>query len=97
MPIGADRDHPLANPLGPSSKSLEEVGLEPILVMVGANEMLKDRVENYAKTLSQFGKKIEYLEFEGKQHGFFTNCQDSKLGHEVVGIIKQFMLQNSYL
>lgn len=75
--------------------SLEEVNLEPILVIVGGDEMLKDRAETYAKTLSQLGKRIEYVEFDGKQHGFFTNSQDTQLAHQVIAIIKKFMLHNS--
>lgn len=74
---------------------LEGVDLGPIMVMVGGNEMLKDRVQNYAKTLAQLGNKIQYVEFEGKQHGFFTNCQDSQFGDEIVAIIKHFIIQNS--
>ncbi|XP_023003802.1 probable carboxylesterase 15 [Cucurbita maxima] len=95
LPLGEDRDHPLANPFGPLSKNLEGMNLEPIMVMVGENELLKDRVQHYAKTLSQLGHRIEYVEFEGKQHGFFTSSQDTQLGDQVLAIIKRFMLQNS--
>ncbi|KAK6163666.1 hypothetical protein DH2020_000530 [Rehmannia glutinosa] len=42
---------------------------------------LIDRAEDYAKKLKKWGKKVEYLEFEGQQHGFFTidpNSEPSK-------------------
>ncbi|KAE8010258.1 hypothetical protein FH972_006643 [Carpinus fangiana] len=41
--IGGNADHPLANPLGPSSPNLAEVALDPILVVVGGDEILRDR------------------------------------------------------
>ncbi|XP_059428110.1 probable carboxylesterase 15 [Corylus avellana] len=95
MPAGQNRDHPLVNPVGPGSSSLEKVGLAPILVIVGGNELLKDRAEEYAKRLKEVGKKIEYVEFEGKQHGFFTNHPFSEDADEVIQLIKHFMLENS--
>ncbi|EXC03804.1 putative carboxylesterase 15 [Morus notabilis] len=64
MPEGETRDHPLVNPFGPNSPNLEKVAFDPILVIVGGNEMLKDRAENYAKRLKEMGKKIDYVEFE---------------------------------
>jgi acetyl esterase/lipase len=95
MPEGQNRDHPLVNPVGSGSSSLEKVGLAPILVIVGGNELLKDRAEEYAMRLKEVGKKIEYVEFEGKQHGFFTNHPFSKDADEVIQLIKNFMLENS--
>ena len=95
MPEGETRDHPLANPFGPNSPSLEIVALDPILVIVGGNELLRDRVENYAKRLKEMGKKVEYVEFEGQQHGFFTNDPYSEISYQVVQVIKRFMLDNS--
>lgn len=95
MPEGATRDHPLANPFGPNSPSLEKVSLDPILVIVGGNELLRDRVENYAMRLKEMGKKVEYVGFEGQQHGFFTNDPYSEISYQVLQVIKRFMLENS--
>ncbi|KAJ9181248.1 hypothetical protein P3X46_009398 [Hevea brasiliensis] len=95
MPVGENRDHPLANPFGPASLNLEPVALDPILVLVGSDELLKDRVEEYAKRLKEMGKKIKYIEFEGKQHGFFNNNPYSESADEVIELIKKFMLENS--
>ncbi|GAV57275.1 Abhydrolase_3 domain-containing protein [Cephalotus follicularis] len=94
MPIEKTRDHPLANPFGPMSPNLEMVTLDPILVIVGANELLKDRTEEYAKRIKEMGKEIEYVEFEGKQHGFFISDPYSKVGNEVVQLIKKFIFEN---
>ncbi|KAF5750618.1 hypothetical protein HS088_TW03G00957 [Tripterygium wilfordii] len=96
MPVGVTRDHPLANPFGPTSPNLEEVGLDPILVIVGGCELLRDRAEDYASKLKEMGKKIEYVEFEGKQHGFFTNEPYSEISNQVMQLIKDFVSQNSH-
>ena len=95
MPAGANRDHPLANPFGPGSLNLELVDLDPIMVIVGGCELLRDRGEDYARRLNEMGKKIEYVEFEGKQHAFFTNDPYSEDSEEVVEVMKKFMIENS--
>ncbi|CAH9068300.1 unnamed protein product [Cuscuta epithymum] len=73
LPVGKNADHPLANPFGPESPRLEGVKLEPILVMVGGSEVLKDRAEKYAARLKGMKKRVEWVVFPGMHHGFFTN------------------------
>ncbi|GJW45128.1 probable carboxylesterase 15, partial [Tanacetum coccineum] len=91
LPIGETLDHPFANPFGPKSPSLEQVDLEPILLMVGKDELMKDRVQLYADRLKEFGKIANYVEFEGKQHGFFTNEPYSDVSESVLNLFKDFM------
>ncbi|KAF8369630.1 hypothetical protein HHK36_032347 [Tetracentron sinense] len=95
IPIGDTTDHPLVNPFGPASPSIELVALDPILVVVGGSDLLKDRAEDYAKRLKEWGKKIEYIEFEGKQHGFFTIDPRSEASDELMRVIKRFMSEYS--
>ncbi|XVF55937.1 hypothetical protein PTKIN_Ptkin06aG0075700 [Pterospermum kingtungense] len=95
MPIGETRDHPLANPFGPWSPRLEAVTLDPILVIVGGNELLKDRAEDYARRLKDMGKKIEYVEFEGREHGFFNYDPYSEAANQTLQVIRKFMSDNS--
>lgn len=95
IPIGETTDHPLINPFGPVSPSLEAVDLDQILVVVGGSDLLKDRGEDYAKALKNFGKKVEYVEFEGKQHGFFTIDPNSEDANRLMQIIKHFIAENS--
>ncbi|KAJ4724668.1 Alpha/beta-Hydrolases superfamily protein [Melia azedarach] len=95
IPIGETTDHPLINPFGPLSCSLEAVTLDPILVVVGGSDLLKDRAEDYAKRLKGLGKKIIYVEFEGKQHGFFTIDPNSEAANHLMQIIKKFIAENS--
>ena len=52
-------DHPLINPFGPVSHSLEHLNLDPILVVVGGSDLLKDQAEEYAQRLKKWVKKIE--------------------------------------
>lgn len=93
MPVGGTRDHPLANPFGPGSPNLAQLKLDPILVIVGGNELLKDRAANYATRLKEMGKDIKYVEFEGCQHGFFTHDSYSQVAEEVIHILKRFVLE----
>ncbi|KAJ1381446.1 Alpha/Beta hydrolase fold [Sesbania bispinosa] len=91
IPVGDTTDHPLVNPFGPISKSLEAVDLDPILVVVGGNDLLKDRVEDYAKGLKNWGKNIDYVEYEGQQHGFFFIDLYSEPANKLMLVIKQFI------
>lgn len=95
MPIGESRDHPLANPFGSKNPNLEQVKLDPILVIVGGNELLKDRAADYAARLKEMGKDIKYIEFEGYEHGFFTHDSYSEVADEVINTLKRFMLETS--
>ncbi|KHN41247.1 Putative carboxylesterase 15 [Glycine soja] len=92
IPIGETTDHPLVNPFGPYSQSLEAINFDPILVVAGGSDLLKDRAEDYAKWLKEWGNKdIDYVEFEGQQHGFFTIDPNSEPSNKLMLIIKQFI------
>ncbi|KAK9072734.1 hypothetical protein SSX86_009169 [Deinandra increscens subsp. villosa] len=95
LPIGKKADHPFANPLGQESPDLGLVKLDPILILVGGNELMKDRVKLYANRLKELGKKARYVEFDGKQHGFFTNEPHSDVSDSVLNLIKDFILECS--
>ncbi|KAJ4979685.1 hypothetical protein NE237_010465 [Protea cynaroides] len=95
LPIGATRDHPFANPFGPASPNLESVALDPILVVVGDHDLLRDRIEDYVKRLKEWGKKIQFVEFEEQQHAFITLDPYSAVGNKLMQIIKEFIVDNS--
>ncbi|OMO77013.1 Alpha/beta hydrolase-3 [Corchorus olitorius] len=95
IPIGDTTDHPVVNPFGPVSRNLEHVSLDPILVVVGGSDLLKDRAEEYANKLKKWGKKTEYVEFEGQQHGFFTINPNSEPSKALMLIIKRFIAKKS--
>ncbi|KAL6005115.1 hypothetical protein ACLOJK_005676 [Asimina triloba] len=95
LPVGADTDHPLSNPFGPCSPSLEDVALGPMLVVVGGCDLLRDRAEEYAKRLRGWGKKVEFLEFPGQQHGFFTVDPWSEPSNKLMLAIRKFMAENA--
>ncbi|XVE89622.1 hypothetical protein DITRI_Ditri20bG0010800 [Diplodiscus trichospermus] len=84
IPAGSNLDHSLVNPFGPCSPSLGEVPLDPILLVVGGGEILRDRLEDYARRLKHMRKKIEFLEFEGQQHGFFSNHPFSEASEKFI-------------
>lgn len=91
LPPGESRDHPLANPFGPASPGLKPLSLGPFLVMVGGNELLKDRIEEYARRMKEMGKDVEYVLYKGKEHGFFTNEPYSEIGGQVIHAMEKFM------
>ncbi|GMI79346.1 hypothetical protein like AT5G06570 [Hibiscus trionum] len=95
IPVGSTLDDPSANPFGPYSQSLAAVPLDPILVVVGGDEILRDRVEDYATRLRELGKKVEFVEFEGQQHGFFTDHPFSEVAGKVIQRMRDFILENS--
>lgn len=95
MPLGADSDHSFSNPFGPASTSLESVSLDPILVVVGGADLLRDRAREYTEKLKAWGKTVELAEFEGEQHGFFTIDPFSKASDELMRLIQRFITDNS--
>lgn len=88
-------DYPIANPFGPKSPSLESIKLDPILVLVGGREVMKDRIEDYSKKLKEMGKEIDYVEFKGEEHGFFINQPFSPVAHKVLEDLTNFMTKYS--
>ncbi|KAI9194440.1 hypothetical protein LWI28_006054 [Acer negundo] len=95
IPVEETTDHPLVNPFGPHSLSMETADLDSILVVAGGSDLLKDRAEDYANRLKIWGKKIEYVEFEGQQGSFFTIDPNTQPANELMQLIKRFIAQNS--
>lgn len=94
LPVGEKADHPFANPFGPESPNLERVELDPIVVMAGGKELMKDRIKEYAMRLKSMGKNVNYVEFDDKQHGFFTNDPYSDVSNHLLQLITKFMNNN---
>ncbi|KAL6966683.1 hypothetical protein U1Q18_032469 [Sarracenia purpurea var. burkii] len=84
-------DCPIVNPFGPASPNFESLDLDPILVVVGGSDLLKDKLEDYAKKLKGLEKKVEYVEFEGMQHGFHTLDPNSQAATELILAVKRFV------
>ena len=72
----------------------ELVPLDPILVVVGSCDLLRDRAEDYARKLKEWGKQVEFAEFPGQQHGFFTIDPWSDPSNELMSVVKRFMAKN---
>ncbi|CAK7329223.1 unnamed protein product [Dovyalis caffra] len=90
IPVGNTTDHPLVNPFGAQSQSLEPLDFDPILVAMGGSDLVKDRANDYAKRLQNSGKEIHYAEFEGWQHCFQYAPRDvpediEAISHGVIG------------
>lgn len=90
LPAGANKDHPLMNPLGPDSPGLARVGGR-VLVVVGGEDMLKDNQLRYAEEMRAAGNDVELFVLPGEQHGFFSSKPWSEASGEVVRAIGRFM------
>ncbi|XP_047983851.1 probable carboxylesterase 15 [Salvia hispanica] len=95
IPSGETLDHPFANPFGPSSPRLDCIKLDPMLVLVGGSEVMRDRIDDYSKRLKEMGKEVDYVEYKGEQHGFFVNQPFSQVAYKVLEEIKRFITKNS--
>lgn len=90
LPLGATRDHPLANPFGPDSPSLQPLPLPPVLLEAPGRDVLYDHVLRYAARLKEMGKAVELVEFAEERHGFSVG-QWSEATEELMHILKQFI------
>ncbi|XP_047061226.1 probable carboxylesterase 15 [Lolium rigidum] len=91
LPVGATRDHPVANPFGPDSPSLTAVDLPPALVVVPGSDVLRDHVRGYAARLKDMGKTVEVVEFEGEQHGFYVLQPFGEAADELMRVLRRFV------
>lgn len=96
LPVGATRDHPLANPFGPGSPSLEPLPLPPALVVAPERDVLHGHVRRYAARLREMGKPMELAEFAGEGHAFFVGPW-SEARDELMRILKRFVNQSAAL
>ncbi|XP_047061219.1 probable carboxylesterase 15 [Lolium rigidum] len=99
LPVGASRDHPVANPgyhpvanpFGPDSPSLTAVDLPPALVVVPGSDVLRDHVRGCAARLKDMGKTVEVVEFAGEQHGFSVLQPFGEAADELMRVLRRFV------
>lgn len=91
MPAGASRDHPLVNPFGPDSPSLEETCVGRMLVVAAECDLFRDRNVEYAERMKEMGKDVELVVFSGQEHGFFGVHPASEADSQLMRVIKRFV------
>ncbi|KAL0926446.1 hypothetical protein M5K25_002680 [Dendrobium thyrsiflorum] len=94
MPVGSTTDDPISNPFGPGGPALREVQFGPMLVVVGGEDLLRDRAVEYAERLKEWGKPVEVINCDGQQHGFFTFQPRSEPADRLMQSIRRFMVEN---
>ncbi|KAK8953544.1 putative carboxylesterase 15 [Platanthera guangdongensis] len=94
LPVGSTADDPVSNPFGPGGPDLKAVRFDPMLVVVGGRDLLRDRAADYGERLKEWGKPVEVLDFEGQQHGFFTIEPRSEPADRLMSCIRRFMDKN---
>ncbi|KAG0501583.1 hypothetical protein HPP92_001655 [Vanilla planifolia] len=94
LPVGSTTDDPISNPFGPGAPDLKTVRFDPMLVVVGGKDLLRDRAVDYGERLKKWGNPVEVRRhFEGQQHGFFTTTPKSKPADELMRSIQRFVDQ----
>lgn len=91
LPVGATRGHPAVNAFGPESRSLENVEMGSILVVVAERDILIDNNLDYVKRLKEMGKKVEMVQIAGEEHAFFSIKPLSEATGELIRAIGRFM------
>jgi acetyl esterase/lipase len=91
LPVGATRDHPAANPFGPDSVPLDDVAFPPTLVVDPDQDVLHDRIVDYAGRLTAMGKPVELALFAGQGHGFFVFDPWGEASDRLIQVIRRFV------
>uniref|UniRef100_A0ACD5UZU7 Uncharacterized protein n=1 Tax=Avena sativa TaxID=4498 RepID=A0ACD5UZU7_AVESA len=94
LPVGATRDHPAINLIGPEAPGLETVAIGPILVVSAEHDILRDRNAHYARRMKEWGKEVELVEFAGAQHVFFVVDPWSERADELVRLVRKFVVDH---
>ncbi|KAF0907941.1 hypothetical protein E2562_022327 [Oryza meyeriana var. granulata] len=91
LPAGADKDHPLVNPFGPESRSLEAADVGRMVVVAAEGDLLRDKNAEYAERMKAMGKDVELVVFPGEEHAFFALKPMSAATGELVELIRRFI------
>ncbi|CAL5078445.1 unnamed protein product [Urochloa decumbens] len=93
LPVGATKDHPFANPFAPGSVAFGDLGgdFPPVLVVDPDQDVLHDRVDEYAARLRAAGKAVELVVFEGQGHAFFITEPCGEASDELIRVIRRFV------
>ena len=91
LPAGANKDHPLVNPFGPYSPSLDSADVGRMLVVATEGDLLRDKNVEYAERLKAMGKDVELVVFAGEEHAFFGVKPLSAATGELVRVIRRFI------
>ncbi|VAI91173.1 probable carboxylesterase 15 [Triticum dicoccoides] len=95
LPAGANKDHPLVNPFGSDSPSLETLDVGRVLVVAAEGDLLRDKNVEYAERLKAAQGKgnddVELVVFAGEEHAFFGVKPTSGATGELVRVIRRFM------
>jgi acetyl esterase len=83
LPNAAERTNPEASPL--QAKDLS--GVAPALVVTAAHDVLRDEGEAYAHRLEEAGVDVEYHDWPGQMHGFFSMVNVLPASAEVLELV----------
>lgn len=92
LPVGANRDHPACNVVGPNAPGISALPLPPTLVVVGGHDALQDWQRRYVENLRNINKHVELLFQDEGIHDFFVffNLQISS---RLISDLNSFMIK----
>ncbi|OEL37983.1 putative carboxylesterase 15 [Dichanthelium oligosanthes] len=91
MPAGWNKDHPLVNPFGPYSPSLESADVGRMLVVAAECDLVKDKNLEYSERMKALGKDVHLALFPGQGHAFCAIKPLSAAADDVIRLIKCFI------
>nr|CAD1841623.1 unnamed protein product [Ananas comosus var. bracteatus] len=90
-----DEEPPDFQPVRTGEPEPGPVETGPILVVTAERDILRDRDVEYVVKMRELGKRVELVEIQGQEHGFFATKPWSEPVGELVRIIKRFMTELS--
>ncbi|XP_015888015.3 2-hydroxyisoflavanone dehydratase [Ziziphus jujuba] len=87
-------DNPKLNPVGAGAPSLAGLGISRLFVCVGGEDDLKDRGIWYCNAVRESGWKgeLEFVEFEGENHGFNILKLDTDNSKNLIKRLASFLV-----
>lgn len=95
LPVGADRDHPFRNPVGPRSPAPSTLVYPRTLIFVAGKDPLRHRGILYYQALRKAGKDVDLVMTEGENHVFHLLNPKSENATMVMKRISNFMRSSS--
>lgn len=91
LPDAAERTNPVAAPLRAEDVS----GVAPALIITAAHDILRDEGEAYARKLKDAGVDVEYHDWPGQMHGFFSMVNILPASAEAIDLVATSVRERS--
>nr|ACU19153.1 unknown [Glycine max] len=101
LPLGSNKDHPIACPMGGGAPPLSGLKLPPILLCLAEMDLIFDTEMEYNEAMKKANKDVELFVNKGATHSFYLNKiavdMDPNTGAQteaLIARIKEFIEQH---